>query len=270
MLDFTRENKYVLRKSVVCVSRLLGTDGRSSRMNYGIALLCLLAGCSSSTTISHIHKPPSEWDRIDCDIIIKSSMAHNVYDQQGTIRVFATPYYPSVVMALSKKQQLLKRMSEKEFRKTFDDLARESLGLYYDWYSSAYFDARGNYLRNRLQIDSLLFLVTIENKRYPCAIPFRFVENSPILNILDWPCYTPVLGDLRERIVLGNDSNEFIQPKFVWGKKSEQLMKEETLFVMFLLHQDSHHFLEGTKNLYLIVKGFGDDIKLTFPVVLIR
>jgi len=193
-----------------------------------------------------------------------------MYDQQSTIRVFATPYYPSVVMALSKKQQLLKRMSEPEFRKTFDDLARESLGLYYDWYSSCYFDSRGNYLKNRLQIDSLLFLVTIENKNYPCALPFKFVENGSISDILDLPCYTPVLGDLRQRIFLENDKNELIAPRFVWGKKGNQLMKEETLFVMFPLKYDSHHFLEGTKNIYMIIRGFGDDIKLTFPLTLMR
>ncbi len=231
---------------------------------------CLAVGCMRSDPAEVLTRPSSEWTRIECDAVIRKAMAHNVPDKNAAIRIFATPYSPSVVTALTRKEQILKGLSEKEFQKSFDQMARETLGLYYDWYSSAYYDARGNFYRSRLQLDSLLFLVTIENKTYPCAIPFPIVSHRTLAELLDWPCYTPMLADLENRIYLTNDRGDRVVPRYIWGRKGTQLMKDETLFIMFSLHAGSEHMLDGTENLYMVIRGFGDDVRLTFPVSVVK
>jgi len=235
-----------------------------------VFFLLLIGGCTTTEIREPFGVPSDSWTRVDCDNLIKRVIVHNIPDQTSAIRVFATPYYPSVIAALARKEQLLKHRSKEEFQQDFDQLTKESLGFYYDWSNTRYMDPRGNFLTDRSQFDSLLILVTIQNKTYPCEVPFSFASQHSLAEVNDWPCYTPVTDDLENRIFLRNDFDDYIAPLFVWGRKGDQLLKEETLFVRFPLHQNGKNFLAGSRAMHLVLRGFGDDIVLHFPLDLMQ
>ncbi|MBI1804480.1 MAG: hypothetical protein HY033_01475 [Ignavibacteriae bacterium] len=235
-----------------------------------LLLILLLSGCVHSKYESIILKPPSSWTKLDCQTIVASAMARYGFDIESSVRIYATPYYPSVVTALSKMQQERKQLTEGEYQRDLDQLAKESMGIYYDAYVGRFMDPHGNYVRDRLQIDSLLFLVTIENKTFPCVIPFSFASNRPIADLMSWPCYIPLLTDLEERIYLQNERGDRVKPRYILGRKGSQLFKDETMLMVFPLRQDGRQFLEESETITMVILGFGEDIRLRFPLEFMR
>lgn len=197
-------------------------------------------------------------------------MARYGFGIESSVRIFATPYYPSVVTALSVMQKERMHLTEGDYQRDLDRLAKESMGVYYDSYAGKFMDARGNYVQDRLQIDSLLFLVTVENKSFPCVIPFSFASGRPIADLVDYPCYTPLMSDLEERIELRNEKGESMKPRYILGRKGTLLFHDQTLLVIFPLSQNGHHFLDGSKEIVMMIRGFGDDIRLRFPLEFMR
>lgn len=221
-----------------------------------------------------IQKPSSEWSSRDCLTILLSVMKNNFYDQDSpNIKVMATPYYPVVITTLNRISQRKKHWSEFEYRKDVDIAMLELAGLYIDWDINKLVDSRGNYYRRPEQLDSLLFLVTLHNRSWPCNVPiFTYTSGGGVVSIpltkwfSDWPCYVPDITDLEDKIYLLNDKNKYIKPKYVWGKKQSYLAMEETLLIMFQLRENDHHFFAETENVYLAIKGFEKDIRLAFPL----
>ena len=144
-------------------------------------------------------------------------------------------------------------------------------GLYPDRDSRRNVTGRGNYVRDPADIDSLLILVSLKNKSFPCSIPIvnkqardgTFIQ-VPIASLSEWPCYIPDIGDIDSRIALQNERGDTLHAKYVWGRRNQQLTLEETLFAMFSLREGSRHFLAGSKHLKLLVTGF--DTKLNFAL----
>ncbi len=249
-------------------------------MRY-ISLLfcCALASCfyiGQERYENVLERPPSEWSSRDCMTVILSVMGNNFLDQSTCIRVMATPYYPAVIAAASRLGQSRTHTSEDAYQRDMDTLLKAEVGLFMDWQKGALVDARGNYYHSVSQIDSLMFLISIINTS-SCNIPSVSVElrphlfqSVPLASLSDWPCYIPDITDLENRIVLLNDKRDILHPRFVWGKRHNQLTTEETLLVMFPLRNQERHFLDGSENMYLILKGFDHDIKLHFPVSEIR
>lgn len=229
-----------------------------------------LAGCIPTNYEAIVANSPSVWTKSDCVEVIRTAMVHNVYDQNANIRIFATPYFPVVVTALNRLQQLNANMTDDESKISLNKFARETMGVYYDWYEDKFLDPRGKYLKDRTQIDSLLFVVTVENKTFPCTIPYSFALKRPIMDLLALPCYSPVLDDIDNRIFLENDKHEILQPRYIYGRKGSQLLKDETLLVMFPLRSGGTSFLEGSNMIYVIIRGFGDDIKLPFSLAMMQ
>jgi len=250
--DFFFESRGSMQRRIVCL------------------LIVVLSGCVHSKYESIVLKPPSAWTKLDCQTIVASAMARYGFEIESSVRVYATPYYPSVVTALSRMQKERKELSEGEYEKNLDQLAKESMGIYYDSYAGRFMDARGNYVRDRLQIDSLLFLVTIENKSFPCVIPFSFASQRPIADLLSYPCYMPLLNDLEDRIELQNERGDRMKPRYILGRKGSQLFRDETMLVVFPLRKDGRHFLEGSEEIVMIIHGFGDEIRLRFPLEMMR
>ncbi|MBA4311119.1 MAG: hypothetical protein C0417_00665 [Chlorobiaceae bacterium] len=228
-----------------------------------------------------IQKQSTDWSIRDEQIVMISPIAHNLFDQNSpNIKVFATPYYPSVVLAIERAEQRIKHWQDDEYRQNADKLLRDAVGLYMDWENYKFMDARGNYLRDITQIDSMQFLITFENRSWPCNIPIMTTLKSyggsysytsaPIAGLADWPCYMPSIKNLEDRIFLVNDKNKFIKPQFIWGIRKNILSQPETIFAMFHFREGDHHFLNGSKKMYLVVKGFENDIKLSFSLSMMK
>ncbi|MBI5022049.1 MAG: hypothetical protein HZB59_11495 [Ignavibacteriales bacterium] len=228
-----------------------------------------------------IQEQSTDWSIRDEQIVIISSIADNLLDHNSpNIKVFATPYYPSVVLALEGVEQRIKHLQDDEYRRNADRLLKEAVGLYMDWENYKFMDARGNYVSDITQIDSMQFLITFENRSWPCNIPvmtsiksfggaFAY-STAPIAGLADWPCYMPYIKDLNDRIFLVNDENMFIKPQFIWGIRNNILSQPETVFAMFHFRRGDHHFLSGSKKMYLVIKGFENDIKLSFSLSMMR
>ncbi len=242
-----------------------------------VAIVSFIAGCFYFGRDDYedvLKKPSSEWSSRDCLTIVLGVMQHNLFDQATNVTVIATPYYPSVVIAIGRIQQQTKHLSEREFQTQLDTSLLLQSGVYMDWRKTMIVDPRGNYVKDKSQFDSLMFLVTLKNRSWPCAVPLQQVRTSdggvimmPLMSMADWPCYIPDIGDLEERIFLSNDRGDTVRPRYVWGRRNSQLTMDETLVAMFPFGSlNGHPFLEDSENIYLIVRGFEKDLKLQFPV----
>lgn len=220
-----------------------------------------------------VERPSSEWSSRDCLTIMMGAISHNIFDQYSpNVKVIATPYYPSVITALNRTDQRVKHLSEEQYRSNMDQQFQEDLGLYVDWKELRLVDGNGNYYKSVLQIDTVTFLITIENKNWPCVSPLWMFGGviTPLLGLADYPCYTPDIGHLEDSIYLYNDRGQFVRAKSVWGRQRSQLTMEETLLAKFLLRDGEQHFLTGVRKMYLGIEGFDAKVKLEFPVRLME
>ena len=232
----------------------------------------LLGGCfyiGKDNFDDLVKRSPDTWSSRDCLTIVMAATNNNFDDQScPNIKVVATVYSPSVIMANYRRGQILGRhrkpmpmsevppieslqsVADSEYTSSIDMLMQEEAGLYFDWQTDRYVDARGNYVQNYTQVDSLTMFIAIEND--------------------GWPLYIPNIGDLENQIYLVNDQNKFIRPLMVWGKRQTQLMTTENLIAKFRIRKDDYHFLEHSDNMHLLIDGFDRRIMLDFPVSLLR
>ncbi len=216
-------------------------------------IILILSSCNYfrlDTYNEVIQRPYYDWNYRDELIVMSSPLAHNLFDNRTNIKIMVTPYYPSVILAIQRNAQRKYGWAETEFRLNTDVLFHEALGMFYEWDTRRVVDCRGNYLKDKCQFDSLLVLISIENK--------------------GWPSYIPDITYLEDRIYLVNENNKFIKPKYVWGKKKNILIFSETLLAMFCLREGEYHFLEGSKEMYIAIKGFESDQRLILPLSMMR
>jgi hypothetical protein len=156
---------------------------------------------------------------------------------------------------------------------------QEEAGLYFDWQTERYVDARGNYVKSYNQIDSLTLFIAIENKSWPCVPTTIMPQVSSSGGVMpthtlgtlaNYPCYLPDITNLENEIYLVNDQNKFIRPLMVWGKQQTQLMRTENLIAKFRVRKDDYHFLEHSEHMRLVITGFDSKIMLDFPVAVLR
>jgi len=194
-----------------------------------------------------LRRPSSEWSTRDCLTVILSAMRNNLSDNGTDIRVFATPFYPKVILAMNRRSQLLKSRSDEQFHADVDTLLAVQAGVYMDWQNERLVDSRGFYIDTETQFDSLLFLVTLRNN--------------------GWPASMPDISDIENRIFLWNEQGERLVPRYVWGRRRSKLEMEEVLLVMFCLRlRNEHQFLEHSENYRLTVHGFDRPVDLSFAI----
>ena len=208
-----------------------------------------------------VQRPPEQWSTQECLTVIMSAARYNFNDPRSSdIKVVAIPYYPSVISALTRRAHILGPLqypaftykhTEERYRNDLDTLLAGEAGVYIDRTTGQYLDSRGNYLRSPTQLDSLMFYLSI------------WSDGTR-------PGLSPDITDLENNIFLINDRNETIRPLRAVGKRNMRLTTEEKLLLMFPLYQNDHHFLEGTDNMSLVIKGLGDEIRLRFPVSMMR
>ena len=247
-----------------------------------ILTICIFSGCfyfGKNQYADVVRKPNSDWDFRECLTVISAPIGHNYFDFRTNIKASATPYYPSVVLAIQRNAQRIMHWSESEFQVNADALMKEDNGIYIDWATNKMVDSRGNYFQHHTQIDSLMFLITLINTAWTT------INSSMLVNISGDPnhpvpvmvplisfdqCYLPDISNIENRIFLINDENKFIQPIYVWGRRSNFLTNEETLFAMFYFREGDHHFLRDSDEMLLLIKGFESDIRLEFPLSMMR
>ena len=233
---------------------------------YRIILLLSLAvaGCfyiGKNQYDDIIKRNPEEWSTQECLTVIMSAARYNFNDPRSSdIKAVAIPYYPSVISAIMRRAHILGPLqypaytynhTEDRFRHDLDTLMAAQSGVYIDWKSNRYVDSHGNYLRDPTQLDSLMFYVSV------------WSDGTR-------PGTSPDITDLEKDIYLVNDRDEIERPLHVTGKKNTRLITEEKLLVMFPLRLNGHHFLGGCEDMFLVIKGLGDDIRLKFPVSMIK
>lgn len=246
-----------------------------------IVLASFLSGCfyfGKDQFEDVVNRPSNDWSSRDCLTIMTSVMANNFTDQSSNIEVIATPYYPSVVEAISRLEQSKKHLSEAQFAMNMDTSLSEQLGLYLDRDNGRMINSRGYFVKDRTDIDSLSFLVTLRNRTWPCVPPLISIPTQgsgftatqyvtvPLATMSDWPCYVPDISDLEQRISLMNEDGESLKPRFVWGRRNESLTTEETVIASFPLRMAHHHFLKSGKRMYLVIRGFEKEIDLPFSL----
>lgn len=216
----------------------------------GLTIL-FFAGCFSSRE-EIAERSPREWTKRECLTVLFSSTATNVQDISTSLWMIAVPYFPSVVEAIVRLDELndTTETFESKYRYRLDALLKSGSGLYFDWEQGKYYSPRGHYYKDKTDLDSLLFLVTLINNGFPM--------------------YTPPLDTLETRFTLRNGRGETVRPRFVWGKKNANLQWEEHLFVMFdLAPAGRKHFFEGQEYVYFEVDLPGTMIRSQFSLAAI-
>ena len=237
-----------------------------------VVILATFSGCfyiGEDNYDDVMKKPATSWSSRDALTVTMACAVTNLNDVTSpNVKVIATPYFPSVILASNKVWEDRNHITMQEFKSTSEDIARYNAGLYIDWDKNQFVDSRGNYFRGPLQLDSLMFYIHLENNGWKNATPSfneKFLWNPNI-----FPCYIPDITDLEQNIYLVNDKNKFIKPKHVWGRRHNEFTFPENLLVMFALRNEGHHFLDGSKNMYLVIKGFDANIKLAYDLSMIR
>ena len=237
-----------------------------------VAVATALSGCFYIGRDDYddiIAKPATGWSTRDALTVMMACAGHNLFDVTSpNIKVIATPYYPSVILASTRVWEDRRHIAMEEVKSTSEEIARSNAGLYIDWAKNQFVDSRGNYFKGPLQLDSLMFFIHLENNGWRNATPS--FNGTPLWNPNVFPCYVPDITDLEQRIFLVNGKNKFIKPKYVWGRRQNQFAMPEDLLAMFALRNEGHHFLEGSTIMYLVIKGFDADVKLAYDLSMIR
>ena len=222
-------------------------DRRQRKLRSFLLVLSLLTNAVAHGQLSEIaEKPVTEWNSRDCLIICVSAIQHNLYNNTSPIMVIATPYYPSVIMAMKRKAQIERKWSADQFFYEADTLGKDCLGLRLDRRTAKFIDHEGRYFSSFLQMDSLTVLLSLNNR--------------------GWPSQPPDISNLENNIYLVNDESMLMRPLYVWGKRNNRLLREEKLLVVFQLRSGNYHFLQHSSNMYLTVKGLPENVLLTFPL----
>lgn len=224
---------------------------RAAVLSVALAETLILSGCyylGKDDYDDILQKPFTEWTPREDLTVIMALTRHNVPDPNSSIKIFTLPYCPAVVVASIRVWEDRAHVSDRDFIKSADELARANAGLYIDWEKKKFVDGRGNYFNGALQLDSLMFMVHLEN----------------------WGGIPRDITDIERRIFLVNDRQKFIRPRYVWGRRQNQFFMPEDLLVMFTLRGEGHHFLEGSQRMYLVVKGFDTDVRYAYDLSWIR
>jgi hypothetical protein len=239
-----------------------------------VLLAAAIAGCFTSAT-DVLQTPSGSWSRRDCLTVMASSMRHNLNDNESNVQVIVTPYIPTVVEAIARMQQLDDSADDGTVRDNLDVLLKSGVGLFIDRENNGRLaNARGNYYRHPRELDSLLFLVMLNNRSWPCAVPLQTVHvipgvygMRPIAGLADWPCTTPEIHDLDRKILLINAAGDTLRPKFIWGRNNEVLTMEEHVFVLFDFSADRERsFLKESDAVTMVLSGFDRPVKFLFPL----
>lgn len=205
-----------------------------------LMLPLLILGCSAGGPgyLGEIlQKPPAEWTPDECLTIITQATGHNAGDTEARVKIFATPFTPTVLTAMKKIDRLPPAI-ENNVLETGGIIYRPETGTF-----GRPDSLLSVYPANRTAV---MLLVTIENKTWPYAA-------------ID-------IADLEREIFLENDREERISPVYVLGKSQPMLAEQENLLLLFHLRQDGGNFLAGSDRFHLTITAFENVIKIHFPV----
>ena len=245
-------------------------------------LAAVLTGCSLHIDYDTVLlRNSSQWTDDDCRTVILTSAANNLKDQQSPVRLFAVPFTPNVLTALTRLDQMKKHWAADEYMKNLEEQIAIIAGVLYENKSDQYYDAKGNYLSSPSQLERLVLYVNCENKSWPCANPVLILGESPGggagymttlwgANMSNIPCPIPDITDLEKNIVLENDAHDVLKAVSVSGKRRNMLTTPENLIVIFTLKEGEKSFLEGTKTFTLVIAGMGDPVRFTYPLDILR
>jgi hypothetical protein len=218
-----------------------------------------------------VKKSPGSWSTRDCITIGMGASRNNLGDSRNPeVKVVATVYGPSVIMAAYRRGEILGRHHQlilppqvppvesiegwpsEVTQSSVNQLLKEEVGVSYDWKKEQYVDGRGMYISDCSQIDSFEIFIVMYNK--------------------GWPVYHPDILNLENQIYLENDQRDLLKPIWVWGKHGKELNNiEQDLLAMFPIRYDEvHHFLRGSRYMTLFIDGFVAPVRIQFPVSVLR
>lgn len=253
------------------------------KASMGFLVLLLLGGCSLHIDYDRVLlRNSSQWTDDDCRTVILSSAAYNINVLDSPVRLFAVPFTPNVLTALTRLDQLKKHWAADEYMKNLEEQIAIIAGVLYENRSDQYYDAKGNYLSNPSQLERLVFYLNVENKSWPCANPVMitstgsggegqgYMTNLWGGNISNIPCYIPDITDLEKNILLENDDHEVLRPASVSGKRQNMLTQPENMIAIFTLKAGGKSFFNHTKKFTLVIMGLGDPVRFTYSLDILR
>jgi hypothetical protein len=226
-----------------------------------------------------LEKPSSQWTSRERLTVIAAVSQSNLWDKETNVGVVVIPYYPAVITAINRSMQATKGWDEDELQKSIAlTVSDDTLSSLYQNHASL-LNENGIYHKNILELDSLMFFMTLTNRSWPCAVPLIEVQGPtptdrkmvPLYPQSDMPCPQYDLTKLAEHVYLMNDQNLKVHPTWIWGRRHENLTSQETLLLMFRLRAGEYHFFKKTSgSMRMVVEGFDREVYLDFPLARAR
>lgn len=231
-----------------------------------VAALHLVGGFGALDVRSYddvLGQPVSEWSVHECRSVIASNVSNNIWDAESPVRVYATRFGPHTFAAVNREDQVRNGWSVSRFRESFAWDIERYLGLHADSAAGGFRNRRGRLMHDERDLDSLLFLVSFDLKVDPIN-----VGNPALSGVMDLKLFNPEhadLEDLQESIFLENEQGYWLKPTWIAPTGTRTIGRQE-VYVSFLLRTAAYDFLERSRSMAVVVRGFGSDIRLPFTI----
>lgn len=191
------------------------------------AFILFNSGCMASVdAIRSINY--QQWTADECMTVIMANTSHNLRADGQIIYALVTPFTPEVVQAIGKYRQHKYGLSDSLTYEFVQRLTKQGAGTFIDR-QGVEWDSRGNRFQGHR--DSLMFMVNLMNKTWPCDPPK--INGKSLLRISEVPCETPNIAQIDRHMYLYTASGDTVYPKTVWGRRGSILMEDENLLVIF-------------------------------------
>ena len=237
-------------------------------MTFSLLTICIVVGMVTESCFTIGQKEYEQlsqmettaWDPNETMAMVAGASSSNYMNRDGgPIKVIATPYFPSVIRAMGKRQQERHNWSDAQREEFIAEMIQEHVGERFKW--------------DRPEaIDSLTIQINLTNTTYPCVSPTlimsMYLNSRPLFGTGQIPCYEPSIVGIQDRIYIENERGLKLHARSYYGIRHGTLTTEETFLLKFQVATGSYNFVLHSKSLTLHIEGFEQYIALPLKRVL--
>lgn len=239
-----------------------------------------LSGCAPAG-ISHddstlLLKPIRSWNAQECENFLVNETPSNARrDDQGILAI-VFPCTPRMLLVYNWRRYAKHQINIRTFEENTDRQAQTCLGAYFDSRTDRFIDAKGKYVRNFGQLDSLLLIVSLESKssgldpllRSYFTWSGRTDDNimSDFLNPSFSPEAYPEMNAMKERITLEANRRELASPKYIRNGGGRLGGRKGDLLIMFAVNDVMRTYLESHDSVDIRIDIGDKPITLSIPL----
>jgi len=251
-----------------------------SGLLIGVLAALVFAGCKSSETSTGLSPlvtgSVKQLSSQECEQYLMENTGSNIRRKDQDLLAIVFPCTPRNLRVYNWRRYKMHLITEEEFKENADRQARTCLGLAYNGENDMFVDPQGRFVKSFNQIDSMLFIITLES-RSSGLNPFlrgyfkdisRTDNNalSLFLNPAFSPSSFPDISRLKDRIKIEGDREYLTSPTYVRNGGSVIQGRKGDLFVMFPVTAGMRRYLETHDSVNLKLEIGDEEIIVAVPL----